>query len=69
MISSVQPRGGVSFLSLGNRGREVGYALRSLKPQSMFPITTALTPVLWIGLTHAVFTVIKAALLNRLPAT
>ena len=69
MISSAQRRGGVSFLSMGNLRREVGYALRSLKPQSMFPIATVLTPVLRIGPTHAVFTVIKAVLLNRLPAT
>jgi hypothetical protein len=68
MISSAQRRGGVGFLSLDRR-REVGYALRSLKSQSMFPIATVPTLVLRIGPTHAVFTVIKAVLLNRLPAT
>jgi hypothetical protein len=54
---------------MGNLRRDVGYALRSLKRRPTFTSMAVLTLVMGIGANTAIFTVVKAMLLNRLPAT
>src|SRR4026208_972928 len=52
---------------MGNLLGDVRYALRSLARQPTFASVAILTPVLGIGTTTAIFSVIKAVLLNPLP--
>src|SRR3954453_17447440 len=52
---------------MGNLLGDVRYALRSLKRQPTFTCVAILTLVLGIGTNTAIFSVIKAVLLNPLP--
>src|SRR3954467_10470286 len=52
---------------MGNLLGDVRYALRSLKRQPTFTCVAILTLVLGIGTNTAIFSVIKAVLLNQLP--
>src|SRR3954468_17625449 len=52
---------------MGNLLGDVRYALRSLRRQPTFTAVAILTLVLGIGTNTAIFSVIKAVLLNQLP--
>ena len=52
---------------MGNLLGDVRYAFRSLKRQPTFTVVAVLTLVLGIGANTAIFSVIKAVLLNQLP--
>ena len=52
---------------MGNLLGDVRYALRSLVRQPTFSAVAILTLVLGIGTNTAIFSVIKAVLLNQLP--
>src|SRR5215212_1259951 len=52
---------------MGNMMGDFRYALRSLRRQPTFAIVAILTLVLGIGTNTAIFSVIKAVLLNQLP--
>src|SRR5207253_946451 len=57
----------ITMCPVGNLIGDLRYAWRSLVRQPMFAVMAILTLVLGIGTNTAIFSVIKAVLLNRLP--